>query len=340
MSVQQNKIAAFGQSQTGLTTVGYRLVTSAGTVGSRVTSGVYEVGGGAYGALVTFPDAFIGTLRWDSGGSPLRYASEAIDLTAYLGGIASAIDAIAQKLAGMTSLPRWLRALFRKDVADAVAMSEINVGGGGYATATDSAEAQGDALAGLSPTPGAFTMTVTVTNSVTTLAIEGARVTYSQAGVAIQTGQTNASGVSAIGLNAGTYIRTITASGYTSSSATVVVTAGTSVGIQLTANTVTPATDPGQTNAYVTCYDATGAVDAGVVVTIELEKLDYSNTGTGHGFSSAPSVGTSGNDGVAMIVIPRGSALRFKARRGTGTWFPFAGVDSGSLQLPDLVGRE
>lgn len=71
----------FGSLKTGLTTVGYQLLTSTGAnQGSRITAGVFEIGGGSYAAVVTLPaDTFVGAIKWDSGeGSPL-YAVEPIN---------------------------------------------------------------------------------------------------------------------------------------------------------------------------------------------------------------------------------------------------------------------
>jgi hypothetical protein len=45
---------------------------------------------------------------------------------------------------GLTSLPKWLRGLFRKDAMDATAKAEINLGGGTFAETTDSLEALRD----------------------------------------------------------------------------------------------------------------------------------------------------------------------------------------------------
>jgi hypothetical protein len=47
-------------------------------------------------------------------------------------------------LTGITSLPEWLRGLYRKDAMDATAKTELNLGGGAYDEATDSNEAQRD----------------------------------------------------------------------------------------------------------------------------------------------------------------------------------------------------
>lgn len=59
---------------------------------------------------------------------------------------ANAVSAITAILAGITSLPKWLRALARKDAPDATALSEINSGGGEYSAATDSQEAIKDSI--------------------------------------------------------------------------------------------------------------------------------------------------------------------------------------------------
>lgn len=80
MSTMSVKTANFGKTKSGLTTVGYELFDATGSaVGSRVTAGVYEVGTGTgvYGAEVSFPDDFSGTILWDTGeGATSSYASE------------------------------------------------------------------------------------------------------------------------------------------------------------------------------------------------------------------------------------------------------------------------
>jgi len=53
---------------------------------------------------------------------------------------ASALTTLANKFTGLTSVAAWLRAIFRKDAADATAKSEINAGGGTFNEATDSIE--------------------------------------------------------------------------------------------------------------------------------------------------------------------------------------------------------
>jgi hypothetical protein len=64
-------IAKFGPTKTGLATVGYKFVTTAGVIGSRSTTGIYEIGGGAYG-LSNISPSFEGTVLFDSGeGTPV-----------------------------------------------------------------------------------------------------------------------------------------------------------------------------------------------------------------------------------------------------------------------------
>ena len=70
-------VVNFGPAKTGLATVGYRIVSDAGVLGSRVTSGVYEIGGGAYGVNYTH-SASDGSIRWDTGEGTPAYAVEDI----------------------------------------------------------------------------------------------------------------------------------------------------------------------------------------------------------------------------------------------------------------------
>lgn len=74
------KTVAFGSSKAGLATVGYTLFDFDGNeVAARTEDGVQDLTGGQYGAVVTFPDGFVGRLTWDTGEDPPVYASEAIN---------------------------------------------------------------------------------------------------------------------------------------------------------------------------------------------------------------------------------------------------------------------
>lgn len=80
MSYQLYKTVAFGASKAGLTTVGYTLYNTVGdAVGGRVTSGVQDLGGGQYGATVTFPDGFSGRITWDTGEADVALATGSVN---------------------------------------------------------------------------------------------------------------------------------------------------------------------------------------------------------------------------------------------------------------------
>lgn len=69
----------FGSDKTGLATVGYRFYKNDGTDSSaRTTTGVVEVGGGAYGVSVAIPGDAVG-IEWDTGEASPVYAHESLD---------------------------------------------------------------------------------------------------------------------------------------------------------------------------------------------------------------------------------------------------------------------
>ena len=79
MPITLTKTVNFGSGKGSLSTVGYRLLDSVGTLsGSRITSGVGEVlgGSGIYSASIYFSTAFSGSILWDTGGSSPTFASE------------------------------------------------------------------------------------------------------------------------------------------------------------------------------------------------------------------------------------------------------------------------
>jgi len=83
MPTNVNLTVGFGSSKTGLTTVGYQLKTTTGTnSGTRITAGIFEIGGGAYGADIAFADNFRGFILWDTGEATPRFAPDPVDLRA------------------------------------------------------------------------------------------------------------------------------------------------------------------------------------------------------------------------------------------------------------------
>jgi hypothetical protein len=80
MSFQKNMSVDFGTAKSGLDTVEYQLYNANGTTnGSVVTTGITEIPDGTYTALVTFPNAFQGLIRWSSGEGTPVYASEDVN---------------------------------------------------------------------------------------------------------------------------------------------------------------------------------------------------------------------------------------------------------------------
>jgi hypothetical protein len=77
MSIIIPRSVAFGDSKTGLGSVGMTLLNPDGSEHTaRTTTGIYEMGGGGYGKNISFPDNWKGIIKWDSGeGSPV-YAYE------------------------------------------------------------------------------------------------------------------------------------------------------------------------------------------------------------------------------------------------------------------------
>ncbi len=84
-SAENFDLADFGPRFGGLATVGYQLFTTAEVAsGARITAGVVELvaGLGVYGAAITYPDAFVGYVRWDDGAAAPTYLLASVDLTA------------------------------------------------------------------------------------------------------------------------------------------------------------------------------------------------------------------------------------------------------------------
>jgi len=85
--------------------------------------------------------------------SNIKAATGATTLTNITVPVTATVTDLAAIFSGITSLPKWLRGLFRKDAMDSTAKTEINTGGGTFSELTDSLEAvrdnEGTAGAGL-----------------------------------------------------------------------------------------------------------------------------------------------------------------------------------------------
>ena len=78
MALSLPKVCSVGGSHTGLTgTIGITLLNPDGTTHTaRTTAGIYEIGGGCYGKEIAFPDNWLGSIKWDTGGGSPVYAVE------------------------------------------------------------------------------------------------------------------------------------------------------------------------------------------------------------------------------------------------------------------------
>jgi hypothetical protein len=98
---------------------------------------------------------------------------------------------------------------------------------------------------------------------------------------------------------------------------------------------VVPAPAAGQTTAWAMCYDEGGLIEEGVQIYIQC----VCAAGNASVYDGAEIILTSDAAGLAAGPIPRGTSLKFTARRGEGgRRVRFAGVDADSLALPGMVG--
>ncbi len=106
MAYSRFKTAAFGVANGGLATAGYQLFNSDGSVnGSRITAGVLErgVASGVYGASVSFPDGFLGEIRWDTGGGSPLFAVEEINPSPFEKGLIDLTQSVATSNSAQTT---------------------------------------------------------------------------------------------------------------------------------------------------------------------------------------------------------------------------------------------
>lgn len=86
--------AAFGSNKAGLASVHFRLYDAEGSsVVARTSAGVQEIGGGAYGALVSVHVSAVG-IEWDTGEASAIYAHEALIMQTALFAVAADVSAV------------------------------------------------------------------------------------------------------------------------------------------------------------------------------------------------------------------------------------------------------
>lgn len=103
---------------------------------------------------------------------------------------------------------------------------------------------------------------------------------------------------------------------------------------------VIPATEPGRTTGYVTCYDSEGeTVGAGdVTIYVQLHSTSEHASGLSHYDEEISST----SDSSGLVEIPGMLRLaRYKARRGNGGWGKtFTTADAATTPLPEILGHE
>ena len=186
-------------------------------------------------------------------------------------------------------------------------------------------------MAGLAPTAGAYTVTVTVTDGADPLESAIVRATK---GAETKVLLTNASGVAALPLDDGTWTLAITLAGYDGSTESLVVDDDAAITRPLSLQAITPPANDGVATGVLTVYDTTGTVESGVTVTVRIK----TGPGTaGLGYDGADRTATSNGSGLVQFPgLIRGAT--YAARRGDGYWVEFTVPDEASFNLPEIIG--
>lgn len=153
---------------------------------------------------------------------------------------------------------------------------------------------------------GARTVTVTVQTS-GAVPIQGATVRMLK-GAESFTQVTNASGQCVFNLDDGTWTVSITAAGYSFAGTTLVVDGAETPTYTMTTTVVTPPADPLFCTLAIRVWGTNGAVAVGVTVKI---KVAAPPTGDGELFNDSEVTDTTGADGYAEFVIPRGCSVKY-----------------------------
>ena len=207
-----------------------------------------------------------------------------------------------------------------------------------FTNTTDSLEAirdRGDEawITGSSGTgAGARTVTVTVTDSGAT-PIQNARVRLTS-GATSYSVLTNVSGVIVFNLDDATWTVAITAVGYSFSGTTLIVDGTETPTYVMTTNSVPTPSDPTLSTGSLYCYNTAGAIEAGVIIRFELT----TGLGTaGRALDRGAYLLTSDANGLVQGTFIRGAIYR--GRRGTtGIWYTFTVPNTGTFNLPEILG--
>lgn len=166
--------AAFDPNDTSSALLGVRVIANADKTGYALTS-PYDAAKTAAqaGDAMTLEDGSIKSATFAASATGQTFGLIAAYDAAKTAATQTSVNAIATILSGITSLAKWLRAMIRRDAADATAKSEINLSGGTYSETASSQQAisvlagSGGGGGGLTQQQVADAMLLTPTNAST-----------------------------------------------------------------------------------------------------------------------------------------------------------------------------
>lgn len=233
---------------------------------------------------------------------------------------------------GVKLLPNSITAAtIFSDAGTEIAAAVWNAATSGLTTVGSIGKKLADATFGGGSGTGARTVTITVNDGTTVL--ENALVRMTE-GANTYTALTNASGVATFNLDDATYTVSVTKQGYTYSGTTLVVNGTEAATYSMAQVSITPPSDPALTAAYLTTYDAQGAIAGSTVITFKLE--DGAGT-TGYSYSTAPFEATS-NASTGLLTVNLIKSTSYSARRGGGEWVDFTTGSGSTYALPEILG--
>jgi len=173
---------------------------------------------------------------------------------------------------------------------------------------------------------GPYTRTVTVTDADTDEPIEAAKVRLYRTG---ETGTeaTDGDGIASFTVEAATWSYSVTASGYTGVSGTVVVSANGNTPVQMEAVSITPPSNPDLSAIVVLCLDAAGQPEPDVDVDIRIVTVPSGSRNIA--YKGAKQTATSDDDGIARFEVVQGSVCEWK--RGRADVWSRVTIDSDSV---------
>lgn len=177
---------------------------------------------------------------------------------------------------------------------------------------------------------GARTVTITVNDGSTALQNAIIRMTE---GANSYTTTTNVLGVATFNLDDATYTVAISKAGYSYGGTTLVVDGTEAATYSMTAVVITPASNPLQTTAYITTYDAHGEIDGGETISF---RMLIGDGVAGRSFGATTTATSHAVTGLLTVSLVRNATYR--ARRGRGEWVEFEADDADTFALPPVLG--